>query len=245
MRADMAKIIVERPRTGGRHLKGRRRSRDIEDLPTFEGIGRLHGRTKDLSDYLSPLRRFLHSRVGRNWDRVYAEVRALIRPGSTVQQHILQHFFQWVATKTKLVDGRVVVHDDGFLRGGPKPLRECHVELYVHPVSKCLLRNRHYGSWKSHWRKRRAQKTAELTARRRELSADVQLHKLRGLWFEVRLAPLPPATAKRPFDVVLGAGLSRLAPEDLYGRRHLYATAKRQLGRRALRAYGLSNDAEG
>lgn len=85
MRADMAKVIVERPRIGGLYARRRRRPRDIEDLPTAEAMGWQHGRTKEFSDYLSPLRRFLHSRVGRNWDRVYAEVRALIQANNTVQ----------------------------------------------------------------------------------------------------------------------------------------------------------------
>lgn len=191
MRADMAKVIVERPRLGGTTLKGRRRNVDIEELPTVEGIRRGRSRTRQLNDYLSPLRRFLRSRVGRRWDDVYAETRAQIRPVSTVQQHILSHLFQWVAVKTRLVAGEIVVHDDGFLDRGPKRLQECHFELYVHPVSKRLLRNPFHASWKRHERARLAQDAADLVARRRDLATDRQLHKLRGLWFEVILAPVP------------------------------------------------------
>lgn len=143
-----------------------------------------------------------------------------------------------------LVDGRVMIHDDRIWSGGPKPLEDCHVELYVHPISNCLLRNRHYGSWKSRGRKRHAHEMAELAARRRELSPEVQLHKLRGLWFEIRLAPLPPSRIEQPFDVVRDAGLSSLSADNLYGRREVYAAVKRQLNRRELRAHELSNDAD-
>lgn len=74
------------------------------------------------------------------------------------------------------------------------------------------------------------------------MSPSIQLHRLRGLWFEVRIAARPITAAGQPVDVVRDAGLSTLAPKELYGRPHVYAAAKRQLARRELKAYGLAND---
>jgi hypothetical protein len=243
MRADMAKLIVERPRLRGGTIKGRRNAVALEDLPSFESMGRRHGRTKTLNDYLAPLRRFLHSRIGQRWDAVYAEIRAHIRPRSTVQQHILEHVFGWVAHRTRLAGDTVVVHVGGFIDRGPRKLEDSRFELYVHPVSGQLLRNRIYDSRKRWRQERLAREAVEREAKRRDLSSVRQLHKLRGLWFEVTLAAAS-ASAEPLYDVVRDAGLSPLAAEELYGRRQVHAAAKRQLNRRELKTYGLRNDAE-
>jgi hypothetical protein len=53
-----------------------------------------------LNEYLNPLYRFLEKRVGRNWDRVYSEIRQHNRPGSAVGEHIFQHLRDYVRVKT-------------------------------------------------------------------------------------------------------------------------------------------------
>ena len=87
-----------------------------------------------------------------------------------------------------------------------------------------------------------------------EVSETVQLHKLNGCWYEVRLGPTPREircverlaggrfrryTVYR--DEVIDAGLSDLDPEKLYGRGGAHAFAKRQLSKRELRKYGIKN----
>ena len=111
MRKDIAKILVTTPRIGSwmknDEVLYRRRERIDED---YDGPTRTSMRPKDprgrwterkmLNEYLNPLYRFLEKRVGRNWDRVYSEIRQNNRPGSAVGEHIFQHLFDYVRVKT-------------------------------------------------------------------------------------------------------------------------------------------------
>jgi hypothetical protein len=268
MRKDMWKVIVERPRGGGEVSKGRYRNVPLDELPTFEGIRRPHRERKGLNENLSPLRRYLRSQVGRPWDKVYADICENLRPESTVQQHVRDHIEDFVAVRTRLMDGAVFVIDPRGWRGSIRRLDEAFVELYVHSVSGLLLENRSMRRGRR-WAYRQAEtrRNREIFDRRRDIAPDVQLHKLNGCWYEVRLglmsraiecAACPPKrlqprrgerqangsvyryTAYR--DEVIDAGLSRMPPEELYGRRGVHAVAKRQLSRKELKAYGLKND---
>jgi NADPH-dependent ferric siderophore reductase len=48
----------------------------------------LHDESKDFTDKLGPLRRWLESQVGRNWDRIYSEIKAVF-PNTNKQNHHL------------------------------------------------------------------------------------------------------------------------------------------------------------
>lgn len=103
MRDDMARVIVERPRIPAyKTRKGRRRN--LEDLPSFEGMRRaaeLRGDRKEFNENLKPLRRYLEKQVGRPWDKVYSEIAAHLRVDSTVQQHVRDHLKDFVAVKPR------------------------------------------------------------------------------------------------------------------------------------------------
>jgi hypothetical protein len=110
MRKDIAKVLVTTPRVGSwmknEEVLYRRRERITED---YDGPGRTSMRPqnprggyterKQLNEYLNPLYRFLEKRVGRNWDRVYSEIRQHNRPGSAVGEHIFQHLRDYVRVK--------------------------------------------------------------------------------------------------------------------------------------------------
>ena len=93
MRADMFKVIVERPRRGGAgqapSVKLKRcRDRDLK----FIGLRR-HALTeapycKSLNENLVPLVGFLRSRRGRRWDDVFSEICAHLDTGSTAKMHV-------------------------------------------------------------------------------------------------------------------------------------------------------------
>ena len=254
MRPDMSKVIVERPRLGGgTSRKGR--VRDHEDLPSHEGMASPHRRHwggKSLNENLSPLRRFLESRVGQYWPKVYAEICENLRPTSTIQQHVRDHVEGFVAVRTVVKDGVIWIHDGGRVHRLDDGLER----LYVHPTSHCLLHNKPWRVRRRAYDKQEAHIAAELAERRRDLSPTRQLHKLRGCWFEVTLAPIAsPRRASVKLhhgqttlfeglrrDEVIGAGLSNLDAQRLYGRRDVFAANKRQLSRRELREYGLRND---
>jgi len=110
MRSDMAKVIVERPRRGG----GARYARGSQpDGPSMELWRRREGMKtawrdrKTLNENLAPLWRFLRSRIGRPWDKVYSEVCERINKNSAVQLHVWQHLMQEVITDPHKVLGYV------------------------------------------------------------------------------------------------------------------------------------------
>src|SRR5882762_2714317 len=108
MRPDMHRVVVERPRWNpGRGKHGRRANLPDELLPKFEGIRRPHASRKGLTDLLGPLRRWLHSQVGRPWNDVYSEACAVIKPDSAIRAHIKTHLLEFVQRHTFMRDGQV------------------------------------------------------------------------------------------------------------------------------------------
>src|SRR5437016_5525522 len=98
MRSDMSKVIVDRPRFGSRirkKPKGYHRGLQRlfpEGLPKTEGMRkRWQGATKRFNEHLGPLRRFLDSRVGQPWNKVFSEICAHINRNSAVQDHVRDH----------------------------------------------------------------------------------------------------------------------------------------------------------
>jgi|RhiMethySRZTD1v2_1073278.scaffolds.fasta_scaffold471101_2 hypothetical protein len=253
----MFKVIVERPRSGSRmRWSGRtRRFLNSEDAPSKIGMQRGHGTRKWLNEHLGPLRKFLGRRVGRPWDAVHGEICAVIDTRSTVKQHVLSHIGDFVAVKTKLVEGKL--YEIGRYSAVYTPLGEARQQLYVDPRTGLLCRNYERILRRRQLREEARRKQAELEARRRVLSPSEQLHRVDGLWYHVRLGRLPEARRivrfesgrrceklvyEKRWDVLRRADVSSkdwTAGLEQYGRRGLYAAAKRQLSRQELRRYGL------
>jgi hypothetical protein len=245
MRPDMAKIIVERPRPPSRVPRGRdgRRFRDASDSP-FLPMKAGYRDPKSFNENLRPLARYLARQVGRPWDAVYRDVRAVIDGRSTVQQHILQHLTQFVATHTRVVDGDIIDVGAQILGVG-----RVWQPLYVHPRTGLLLRNPDAIAWRIRDRERALAAERARDAKWRELSPTTQLHRLDGEWFEVTIATLPAAPATR-WDAVRRCHTARSArtaryssedwdTEERYGRPGVYAVSKRQLSAREIRDYEL------
>lgn len=104
MRKDMPKLITDRPRTAG----GRRRAKptirqvDIESADDLE-VGPSHSAMRDRDedrksqrDHLSPLFRFLQSRIGKPWDAVWSEICRNADLRSTLGDHLRQHVLGYV-----------------------------------------------------------------------------------------------------------------------------------------------------
>jgi hypothetical protein len=237
MRKDMSKVIVERPRLGRSWASETRpgRSRIVEDddgEPLRAGRG---GRapkrekplkTKALNENLNPLKRYLASNVGRPWNKVYSEISEHLKPTSTVQQHVRDHLNDFVATKTRMKSGVVMV---ATRFGGERPLSEDWSLFYVHPRTGLLRNNDKHVRWTTRQRQARAAAEAELASRMRVIDAKTQLHRLKdAVWWEVKLGKI--GDGRQP-DLVLEAGLSKRAPDTLYGRAGVRAIAKRQLNK--------------
>lgn len=255
MRKDMAKVIVERPRHNSQHghfTPGRARAlTDDDDAPLRARVKPTRQeKTKNLNEHLGPLKRYLEGQVGRPWDKVYSEISAHLKATNPVQQHVRDHLDDFVAVKTRMENGRVMSQHKYL---GPVPLDQEWRRFYVHPRTGLLRKNAQWRSWNAKRKDARAAAEKALHARMRVVSSHVQLHRLDdGGWWEVtlkdivderrtvRVSDSRTTTVPKPWvDVVISAGLSARAPEELYGRGGVYAARKRALGKKEKKAHGL------
>lgn len=241
MRKDMAKVIVERPRSGRSWpLKpGRTRALAYDDGEPLRASMRepkvREKKTKHLNENLAPLRRYLEGRVGRPWNKVYAEISEHLKPTSTVQQHVRDHIEDFVAVKTRMRQGEVMAVSRW---GGEAPLSAAHQPLYVHPRTGLLRKNEHWKRWAAARRERWKREEAERAQRMRVIDAKTQAHLFDGVWWEIKIAKTP--VAQTFVDVVHAAKLSALPLPELYGRDGVHARAKRVLSKKEKKALGLT-----
>ncbi|WP_020530232.1 hypothetical protein [Flexithrix dorotheae] len=113
--------------------------KDFEFSPKQESIKIKGGNSKMLNDNLSPLIRFLDKRVGKYWDKVYAELCEKMDKNSLLGQHLESHLFDFVATKVE-IENKKVYKLGNF--GGRTELASFSrwPRFYVHPKSKVLLK---------------------------------------------------------------------------------------------------------
>jgi hypothetical protein len=151
MRHDMARVVTERPRRGhGNPSKkwGRRLRQDefgAEDHGAARApIARGHQygwNCKEFSDLLGPLRRYLHTQVGRPWNNVWSDIARTLSNRSLTGRHIFGHI-NWE------VEQNAQVGDDGRLYHN----RWSHTTpvggFYVHPRTGLLSYARE--AWRSH-----------------------------------------------------------------------------------------------
>ena len=86
---------------------------------------------KGQTDLLGPLRRYLRSNVGRPWDKVYSEIRAVADARGVRGFHLLTHVAWFVQTNCVLGEDKQVLT--------LQPWRHSPVQgFYVHPKSGLL-----------------------------------------------------------------------------------------------------------
>jgi hypothetical protein len=273
MRADMSRVIVERPRRGGFNRRGR--AIPFDDLPQHEGMRRRHsigGNWKELNENLAPLRRYLERQVGRPWGKVYSEIAAHLRADNTVQQHVREHLRDFVAVTPRRHAGLYAYRVSGLW----------HQPLYVDEKDGILKRTDRLPEEKARRRARRNPPPRPID--RVALAADRELRRINGFWYELRLAPMPdpvyrtvverrqiplkpyrrrsplveievtvrrlvgPAIRDAGTGVLVAAGPEIDEPRAWieYRRRHpdnRYSVAKRRLGKAELRRHGLRDHA--
>lgn len=244
MRADMGKVLVERPRWKGRYVPGAakgyqkrlRKALGSEDSPPARERMLAHSRggNKAFGEHLGPLRRFLDSNVGRPWDKVYAEITQHVDRGNVVQKHILTHLFDYVVTNVIVIDGQPHNGEPGYRYGEPLRVSDrCH-RWYVCPKSGLLRRSRYVP---------RGRKKA--TAARKVWVNKTQLClELNGQWELVTVAPLPDQQARLQHDVVLKLAVHPWYADvarQFYGKA-VYATARRPLSKRELKLFPIPID---
>jgi hypothetical protein len=234
MRSDMAKVIVERPRTyrGSRSRRSvgmPRRTRDRQEcLPLIEAMGRGY-REKHLNENLAPLLRWLHKQVGRLWSEVYREIAAQLSVTSAVQKHVLDHVKEFVCLSTfRDRDGLLC---DRVARGMSVPLRTHKHQgaLYVCARTGVLMC---------------APNTDLGEMRFRQVAPGQYLMRRQGLWYWVATQPLPAAEHRAGIvDAYTGFSIHSHAfhaavmyRPPAWGR-NAYASSMHQLSKRELRYF--------
>ncbi|WP_338847555.1 hypothetical protein V8J88_02390 [Massilia sp. W12] len=230
MRKDMFKVILERPRVGqSKDFKFEGRLfRNDEDAGNFLGMkaGYKWG-CKVPNENLAPLERFLMSRRGQHWDRVYAEIRAQINAGASVQRHVLQHLDDLVARSTYLEQGDIMLADGR--SGKPGKLADSRYQLYVHPVSRQLLENRQHRQAQKKRRQTQAEQLAQASAHICVVDEMTELHLLDGIWYRISFALLPMGADQERYDLLQRRHVSRK-----HDQMYRYAAHKQQVSAREM-----------
>lgn len=223
MRRDMAQVLIERPRTRSwanyRQQRGYNRALSLEEGPQREAIGRrLKSHDKWLSDLFGPLRRYLHSQVGRPWDLVYQEICATNDRRNIAQKHLLRHVHDFVATDVVWREGKLYEAN----LGTNHPLgRYGWRSFYVCPITKLL--------------KEIPKPVSRTVANRVIESCARQYHRIQGTWYEVALRKAPDE-GETCFDALLGNPLSEIGEEQLratYGWRAYALSSKPVSGKKS------------
>lgn len=261
MRSDMHEIIIERPRWG--HTRGypRRRVRNMvrareseceresgpgrrggrggrggdDDLPLREPMGGFYAE-KNPSDNLAPLERYLRSNVGRPWRKVRSEIAAQLSATSAIQKHVMDHLREYVVE-------RVWQDAEGKLWGPDRYGRPSMPwRFFVHPRTGALAEMPR--------RPRKRTSVARLARARpdvRILSPNLQLRRVRGIWYAVTIATLPLKHGPDAVAFVRDA-IAKVDPREAHwAREHAsvrdlwdeqrYARSIRQLSKREIREH--------
>lgn len=239
MRADMGKVLVERPRPGSRDGSRPRKGYDRQLRKELardaerrrESMTARTGGTRFFNEHLAPLRRFLNSNVNRPWNKVYAEICQHVDRGNVVQKHILTHLFDYVVTEVILIDDKPHDGRPGYRYGEPLDRTTGYHQWYVCPRTGLLRRSRHVP---------RRRKTIEPPKRVRVNKSTMCLH-LNGQWELVKVEPIPVEPCRVVVrDVVRKVKLWASCfgnddAEKFYGS-PVYAVSRRPLSRRELLA---------
>ena len=193
------KILVERPRTGGcgkeRSRQNRHETRRIcksipfeedWDTPDFRGMKRVHTSKpnsyddkKQLNENLNPLRRFLNSRIGQPWDKVYSEIMSGLNMNNAVQYHVWQHLIKFGEVQTKTYMEGNTVMASGVI--GPESMTTSYgrEEFYVDPRDGTLRKTKK----RPRYRREKEMSNSSYYDPKNPL---IQFHKIGEVWYEFK-----------------------------------------------------------
>lgn len=170
MREDIAKVIVTRPRRYGygnnqnkydRDNKARGsyafKGVDVDLSPKMESMRARHIHHyggKELSDYLSPVYRYLEKNIGNKWDDVWSDICKSLKPKSMMSEHVRDHIKQWVGGvghgnhKFQSLFDSFVVDENGILRAGNRQYYKHKPKVYhYHRESDTVEYHNINGCW--------------------------------------------------------------------------------------------------
>jgi hypothetical protein len=200
MRDDFNKVIVERERPGSsdhyhnyRHMRGPKGFKDDEvgGREPMKYHYRVGYDTKPFNENLNPLYGWLHSIIGKNWDKCYSELRKKFDARGVINNHILEHLYQDLQTKAYLnAKGAVVCMDGNYSTRGEVPISRCGKDYYVCPKDGTVKKT-HKPPRRSVVMEAAANKIKAELAVKRILNDREVLHLVDGVWFHFDLLPIP------------------------------------------------------
>lgn len=244
MREDMSKVVIERPRWGhslpskktGQRIYRYDPDKEYEDSPKrLSGRAKYpKGATKDFSDFLTPLKRFLQSNVGQPWDKVYSELCQHLDRRKTTGRHVFQHLEDYVSTNCFYDEAGELWID--YYWGRPEAvsqLRWYRTVFYVDPRTRLLCRvdpqDKGTCRRKHEARKQQQRRTLE----RKPISFDQSYVRLNGEWF---IGDYVQEDAPKEFEPLVARGLGYFE-----GHRWMRLVSKRKLNQQELQRAGLHN----
>ncbi|MCC6980002.1 MAG: hypothetical protein IT343_16910 [Candidatus Melainabacteria bacterium] len=174
MRKDMHKVIAEPGRRGGHDFVKSRVTidRDDDTLPKREGIRRKGSYDRKNSQHnYNPLRRYLASKVGQQWNAVFSDICANNDLRNKVQGEVREHVGWMVHTAVEVIDGLPHATD------GYRIWRD----FWVHPDTGVLMaapRDKRY-RWRG-WKTNHEQVA---------IDASTKYVKVDGIWYKVTFKP--------------------------------------------------------
>ena len=255
MKEHFDKLVITRARAGShnRCLNNRLQTKKMgEYAPSKMSMkGTNHWAvSKQLSDYLAPVKRFLQGKVGHKWDLVYKELREQITPGNAVSEHLLSHVDGIVipAKDVSIVDNKPCMKPRW---GQGRAIKSD--ELYVDPVDGIIKRG------KALTRKQEARNAPKQAKDYYWAGKNVVWKLIDQVWYEIILGHVAEDTlienrwvhVRDAAGVIIGTKLvpNKILPRDilggnlgntrgwagakscqeLYGSAELYGKSKRQL----------------
>jgi hypothetical protein len=249
MRKDMKHVIIDRPRVGGdggksilpKGSKKRLQQTPWEDQPKHESTAprRLYGYfCKELNEHLSPLRRWLHDQVGRDWDEVWSEICDGLSVRNATTAHVRDHADRYVEKNCFINNDGKVCDSRGITLNSDWGWKQ----FYVNPRDNTLQVAPDYRTY------RKNRKKKDWVAGKDE---NHRCYLFDGIWYEVELKPFSEyqktmiSGDNRVYDIVIASQWkARNKNDGYYGstekdliqfyKKAVYAASKRQLGKREI-----------
>ena len=231
MRSDFSKVLTERPRSSSRvrykNVRNRmtRKTIDEDEQGHAEGMRFPYGyEQKGFTDLIGPLYRFLHSRVGKPWDKVHSEICSALKGRSTQQQHLLDHVESAVISDLSFENGKLV-HANGleFIR---RYWGFANRTFYVDPRDGTLK------AVTEKMRRQWARKPAKREVDELQTKDGKTFRRVVGIWYNIKITTTY-------VSVIVGfkgeEAIRKVVPQ--------VQEVKRQLGTAELRKRGLVNKA--
>lgn len=205
MRSDFNKQLTERQRIGHemkfgdiRNAKGN--GFDEEAIGGKESIHtrRRHarGRRKSFNEHLNPLKSFLRTNEGRPWDKVYSDICSTFDKRKVINNHILEHLFDYVKLEVYIIDGKP--HELNKFRYSSREYDEIEARSHHYPVYYVdprdgILKAPKPGKTKRECEAERAREIkADQDKTYRRIDEDNHLFFNDGVWWQYTAKQRPP-----------------------------------------------------